>query len=271
MMGSLLSGSDARFAPGLARAIVRANDDPDSLGRVRVEYPAFHGESGQTPSEWARLCLPYASAEHGFWSLPEVGDEVLVVFENGNLDQPIILGSLYSKKNKPPGAGRPGDKNADKKNTVTFVKTRTGHVLCFDDTDGKGMVVVKDRDGRKVELDGEKKTLTVSDGAGHQLVLDGQGKKVTLSDAGGNQVLLEDSAVTIKQKSGDTIKLKGGEVVIESSAKISLGEGAAHALIHGDTFMQLFNAHTHMVGPAGSTPPLSPMTPAMMSMKVKTV
>ena len=61
----------------LARAVVRANEDPDKLGRIRVEYPAFHGDSASTPSEWARLCVPYASDGHGSWFLPEVGDEVL--------------------------------------------------------------------------------------------------------------------------------------------------------------------------------------------------
>ncbi len=241
-------GGMTRFAPGLARAIVRANEDPDKLGRVKVEYPAFHGDSANTPSEWARLCLPYASGEHGSWFLPDVGDEVLVVFENGNLDHPIVLGSMYSGAKKPPKSGRP----ADGKSTVKFLKTKSGHLLCFDDGEGEGKVTLQDRDGRKFELDTSK-------------------REVRIADADGNVVLLKSEEISIKHKSGDEVKLKGGEVVIQSAGKITLGEGAAQSLVLGEAMTNIFNAHTHVVGPSMSTPPVTPMTNAVLSKKVKTI
>jgi uncharacterized protein involved in type VI secretion and phage assembly len=246
MMG--FDGGSAAFAPGLTRAVVRANEDPEKLGRVRVEYPAFHGDSASTPSEWARVCLPYASNGHGYWLVPDVGDEVLVVFENGNLDHPIVLGTLYSGAKKPPTAGRPGDGTAE----VRFLKTKSGHLLCFDDAAGEGRVTLQDRDGRKLEIDSSKRSVTVTDGAGHVLSL-------------------EPDTVTLKHKSGDSVTLRGSEVVIQSAGKVSLGEGAAQALVLGDAFLNLFNAHTHVVGPSMSTPPVTPMTPSMLSQKVKTV
>jgi uncharacterized protein involved in type VI secretion and phage assembly len=243
----MFDGGMTHLAPGLARAIVRANEDPDKLGRIKVEYPAFHGESAKTPSEWARLCVPYASSGHGGWFLPEVGDEVLVVFENGNLDHPIVLGALYGAARKPPTSGRPGDGKSE----VRFLKTKSGHLLCFDDG-SEGKVTLQDKDGRKFEIDSSK-------------------QEMTIADTGGNVVKIEPAKISIQHKSGDKVELKGGEVVVHATGKISLGEGAAHPVVFGDALMQLFNTHTH-VAPLGPTsPPIVPMTPSQYSAKVKTV
>lgn len=241
-----------RQAPSVARAVVRANDDPDQRGRIRVEYPWFFAESAQTPSEWARICFPYASSGSGAWMLPEIGDEVLVLFENGDLEHPIVLGTLYSEKNKPPKSGRTGDLNDNNKNDLKFIRTRAGHLLCFDDSDGDGGIVLKDKDNRRFEIKSK-------------------GKKIEIADAAENRITIEESTITVRHKSGDEIKLKGGEVVIQSSGKISLGEGASHPLIFGDLFQQIFNAHTHPIPTGSSGPPATPMTPAMLSQKTKTV
>lgn len=263
----MMAYGSAYGTPGLtfARAIVRANEDPDKRGRVRVEYPSLHGDSANTPSEWARLCLPYASAGHGAWFVPEVGDEVLVVFENGNLDSPIVMGSLYSGANKPPTAGRPGDG----KPVVRFVKTKSGHTLCFDDSDGDGKVTLADRDGRKLDIDTSKKEVRLADADGNEVCL--KPDEVTVKHKSGHVLAMKSSEVSVKHQSGDEVKLKGGEVLIQSAGKISLGEGAAQALVLGDAFMNLFNAHTHIAGPSMTTPPVTPMTPGMLSKKVKTV
>ncbi len=221
--------------PVIARAIVRANNDPDKLGRIRVEYPWFGSETANLPSEWARVCFPYASSESGSWMIPEINDEVIVMFENGNLDTPIVLGTLYSGKNRPPKSGRGGDLNDDNKNNLKFFRTRTGHTLCFDDSDSNAGIVLKDRDNRRIEIFTKE-------------------KKIEISDPGGSRITLDESGITI-----------------QNAQKINLGEGASHALIHGDTFQQLFNAHTHPI-PSGNTGPTSqPMTPAMLSIKVKSV
>lgn len=249
----------------IARAVVRANEDPEKLGRVRVEYPAFHGESASTPSEWARLCVPYASENHGAWFLPEIGDEVLVAFENGNLDHPIVLGALYSGAKKPPTSGRP----SDGKPTVRFLKTKSGHLLCFDDTDGDGKVELKDRDGRTLELDSAKKAVKLADADGNEIVM--KPDAITVKHKSGHTIAMKSGEVSLKHQSGDEVKLKGGEVVIQSAGKVSLGEGAAQSLVLGDAFMSLFNAHVHIAGPSPTSPPVAPMLPTMLSRKVKTI
>jgi len=135
------------------RALVTDNKDPDKLARVKVIYPHFSGDAAQLPSEWARVCQPYASKGNGVWFLPEVGDEVLVVFQGENLEHPIVLGTFYSSKNSPPKSGRSGDLNDDGKNNLKFLKSKAGNLLVFDDSPGKEGVALKDSEGAQLKFE----------------------------------------------------------------------------------------------------------------------
>ncbi|MCB0417608.1 MAG: hypothetical protein KDD39_08165 [Bdellovibrionales bacterium] len=243
--------SQSGLMPVMARAIVRENNDPDKKGRIRVEYPWFHGNSAEMPSEWARLCMPYASKESGSWFLPEIGDEVMVYFENGNVDFPIVMGALYNPKNTPPSSGRDGDHNDNNKNDLKFIRTRSGHMICFDDSDGNSGIVVSDKDNRRIELNGKD-------------------KKITISDEKDNHIEIEGPKISIKNSQGSHFTVDGSSIVVHSSSEIKLGESAAHALIKGDLFQSLFNSHVHGTAWGPSTPPMAPMTPAVLSQTSKT-
>lgn len=266
-MNSLLNNMNGSV-PLLARAVVRAVDDPDMQGRIKVEYPWYNGASGQMPSEWARLCLPYASKEAGMWMIPEVGDEVIVFFENGNIDSPIVMGSLFSSRNQPPTSGKAGDKNSDGKNNLRFIKTKSGHMLCFDDSN-EGGITLQDRDNRKLEISSKDKKLTLTDEQSNSIVIENSG--ITVKTKGGSQIEVQDSGITIKSKGGGEVSVKDATISINAASKIELGQGAAMSLIKGETFQALFNSHVHMTAWGPSSPPMVPMTPAMLSMKVKTV
>ncbi|MHC8319073.1 type VI secretion system Vgr family protein [Pseudomonas sp. LB3P31] len=75
----------------------------DELGRVKVQ---FHwdrkGEHNDKSSCWVRVAQSGASGGFGSILIPRVGDEVVVVFLDGNPDRPLIMGSLYNSKNTPP-------------------------------------------------------------------------------------------------------------------------------------------------------------------------
>ena len=75
------------------------NDDTDKLGRVKVKYPTL---SDSDESTWARVATPGGGVQRGLQWIPEVGDEVLVGFELGDKTRPMILGGLWSRKDKPP-------------------------------------------------------------------------------------------------------------------------------------------------------------------------
>ena len=133
------------------RALVTANQDPDKLGRIQVKLPAQNPSSREVPTEWARVCSPYASKDSGLWMLPEVGDEVMVVFEGGRVSEPIIIGSLHGPKNQPPKSDKSGDLNSDGQNQLRFLKTKGGNLLAFDDA--KNAIHLKESSGAQLKVE----------------------------------------------------------------------------------------------------------------------
>src|ERR1051326_3105131 len=72
--------------------------DPEKLGRVKLRLPQFDDQQ----TDWARMASPMAGKDRGFFFQPEVGDEVLVGFENGDPRRAYVLGALWSKVDTPP-------------------------------------------------------------------------------------------------------------------------------------------------------------------------
>lgn len=85
-------------AGGVQVAVVTQNDDPDSLGRVRVKYPEL-GE--ETEGWWARIAAPGAGRDRGLLMTPLVDDEVLVAFEHGDVRRPFVIGALWNGEDTP--------------------------------------------------------------------------------------------------------------------------------------------------------------------------
>ena len=73
--------------------------DPMTLGRLQVRLPAI---DSMDLARSARVAVPMAGFEHGHYFIPNVGDEVLVAFEHGDINAPIIIGSLWNALAPPP-------------------------------------------------------------------------------------------------------------------------------------------------------------------------
>jgi len=80
-------------------ATVVDTDDPDALGRVKVEF--FWQKAKSLVSPWIRVATPYVGIDKGFYVIPEIEDQVLVAFENNNPDKPYVLTGFYNKDAKP--------------------------------------------------------------------------------------------------------------------------------------------------------------------------
>jgi Rhs element Vgr protein len=176
-------------------AEVKDNNDPDKLGRVRVN---FRWQDDNLMSPWLRQANVYSGAEMGFYFIPEIGDEVLVGFEGGNAEKPYVMGSLYHGKNKPLGAWPNQDNNF------------------------KGILT---RSRLKIEFNEEKKITTIETPAGNQVILSDDDKSILLKDQNQNKVelstggIIMDSPKDIKITSKSKINIEGtGGVDITSTA-----------------------------------------------------
>jgi len=134
----ILSDSKVRRSKiyGVVIGVVTNNKDPDGLGRVKVKIPRI---SGDDESNWARVATLMAGKNRGSFFLPEVDDEVLVVFEHGDINMPYVIGSLWNGVDKPP------ETNSDGKNNIRVIKSRSGHIIRLDDKDGDEKIEIIDK------------------------------------------------------------------------------------------------------------------------------
>jgi uncharacterized protein involved in type VI secretion and phage assembly len=86
------------FGSQLALGVVTNNNDPDDMGRVRVNYPALGPDA---EGAWARIATPSAGNARGLLMLPVIGEEVLVGFEHEDTTRPYVIGSLFNGTDKP--------------------------------------------------------------------------------------------------------------------------------------------------------------------------
>jgi uncharacterized protein involved in type VI secretion and phage assembly len=177
---------------GVVVGIVTNNQDPDKQGRVKVKFPWL---SDSDESNWARIAAPMAGKEMGVYFLPEVDDEVLVVFEHGRADRPFVIGALWNGKEAPPAD------NSDGNNDIRVIKSRSGHTITLDDTDG----------GEKITIaDGKQKSSIVLDAAEGSLTITSEGDLTV--KAKGKITLESDADVSIK---GQSVSIKDGKLKVQ--------------------------------------------------------
>lgn len=115
--------------------IVTDNKDPSKLGRVKVKLPVLHKDE---TTFWCPIIMLGAGKNRGWFYIPEPDDEVLVLFEHGDQDHPLIVGALWNGKDKPP------DKNPGG-NPRRMIKSRAGSKITFDDD--KEQLIIEDGTG----------------------------------------------------------------------------------------------------------------------------
>jgi len=202
-----LSPRDTDRVYGVMVGVVTNNQDPDGLGRVKLRLPWL---SAEHESNWARVVSPMAGNDRGLYLLPEVDDEVLVAFEHGSVEFPYVLGSLWNGKDKPPG------KNDDGKNNVRALKSRSGHTVALDDTDGKEKIEIIDAKGKEsVVLDVAKNTITIT--ADKDVVIESKDGTIKLTAKKGIEIVAQDGPARL-EASGNVDVKSGAQVNVKGSA-----------------------------------------------------
>lgn len=153
---TLLEKNEKRKQDGMVIGLVTNNNDPKNQGRVKVKFPWL---SDKHESDWARIASPGAGATRGMAWIPEVDDEVLVAFEQGDMHHPYIIGGLWNGKDAPPEPSSKLVKNGKTVHRVLY--SRQGHKVILDDSDDSPGITVQDKNGNVIHIDSKTNKLTI--------------------------------------------------------------------------------------------------------------
>src|SRR5438105_1655237 len=208
---------DARVPSGLGGrwygvypALVSDIKDPDGQGRVLVTLPWSPDTSGGRYETWARIATLMGGNNRGSWFIPDVNDEVLLVFEGGDPRRPYVIGGLWNGSDKPPESMDGGGKNYKK-----VLRSRNGVKVTLDDQDGQEKFIAETPGGQK---------FTLKDGPG----------AVQIEDSNGNSVKLETSGITVTTSSKVTVNATQVEI---SAGMVTVNAGMSKfsGVVQADT------------------------------------
>jgi Rhs element Vgr protein len=128
------------------RAVVKDNKDPEKLGRVRVQFLWQQEQDANLMTPWIRIAQPHGGGDKGFYFIPEIEEEVIVGFENGNAEKPYVIGTLYH------GKAKPENEWYSENDDIKAIRTRSGHTIEFHDTAGKEYIEIYDHGKRNFVL-----------------------------------------------------------------------------------------------------------------------
>jgi uncharacterized protein involved in type VI secretion and phage assembly len=192
--------SEPAISSNLVIGIVTDNQDPENLGRVKVKYPWL---SADHSSDWARVIAVGGGKERGVQFLPEINDEVLVGFEQGDINSPYVLGGLWNGQDAPVAPASAIVKGGQVQRRI--IRSRSGHEIVLDDSNSDASIIITDK-------------------AGNQITLDSQGRAITITSTGdlklkasGNMALEAQGRVSLKASGGVEIDGQGGTVDVKGS------------------------------------------------------
>ena len=193
---------------GVMPATVKSLEDPDGQGRIKIALAAVPDPDNASCEIWARVATLFAGNNRGSWFMPDVGDEVLIAFEQGDPRRPYVLGGLWNGVDKP-------SESASRANNLKSITTRNGVKLTFDDSQGQETL--------KLETPGGQ-TVTLKDGPG----------QIEIKDSNGNSVKLEASGISVDAAS--RLSINAPQISI-SSSMISVDAGMSNfsGVVRADT------------------------------------
>lgn len=195
---------------GAFPALVTDIKDPDGQGRVLITIPWSPDTGGGRYEAWARLATLMGGNNRGSWFIPDVNDEVLVIFEAGDPRRPYVLGGLWNGSDRPPdsmdGAGI---------NYRKVLRSRNGVKVTLDDQDGQEKLILETPGGQK---------FTMKDGPG----------SVEIVDSNGNSVKLETSGITVNASAKVTIN--ASQVAVSAGmVTVDAGMSKFSGVVQADT------------------------------------
>ncbi|HRI27065.1 MAG TPA: type VI secretion system tip protein VgrG [Chitinophagales bacterium] len=203
-------------ASGLHIGIVtKLEGDPDNEFRIKVRMPTI---SENEEGVWVRIATLDAGKERGTVFRPEINDEVVIGFLNGDPRFPVLLGMLHSSKH--PAPIEPKDLNHEKGYT-----SRSKMQLHFNDE--KNIITIKTPKGNTIILNDEKDSLTITDSNKNEILMHKEGINITcIKDinikAEGN-ITVNGNDITLDAKAKFTAKAQSGAELSTSAIAVIKG------------------------------------------------
>lgn len=203
---------DVGRAPGVMVGIVTDNKDPDKKARVKLQFPVYN-DGRET--DWVPIATMMGGNGRGAVFIPEINDEVLVAFEQGDASKPYVIGGLWNQNDVPPTADY-------EKNNLRLIQSRAGHQLVFDDTDSKGKITIKTTKGHIIEFTDESDTINIADSSGNNSVkiVGGSTNELTVATSGGTIKLNAQGEVSVT--ANQAIKMSAPQISLEASGTMDL-------------------------------------------------
>jgi uncharacterized protein involved in type VI secretion and phage assembly len=197
---------------GCYPALISDIKDPDGQGRVMITLPWAADTKGGRYEAWARLATMMGGNNRGSWFVPDVNDEVLVLFEGGDTRHPYVVGALWNGSDAPPES-MDGSGNNYKK----VLRSRNGVKITLDDQDGQEKFICETPGGQK---------LTLKDGPG----------VVEIVDSNGNSIKMEAAGVTVTAAAkvtvnASTVAVSAGLVTVDAGMSTFSGVVKADTVI----------------------------------------
>lgn len=205
---------------GAVVGIVAENYTQEMPGRLCVTVPVRDKEANRL--KWAKMAMSYMGPGWGTYFLPEKGDQVLLIFEDGNIEKPYVIGCIPRDKDKFL------TRSADEHNQIKQIQTRNGSRITFrDDVNEDGakdrITIATAKDEHQIDIDNETDKITICD----------KEKKCLVEMSTEQGVLRIHAQQKLELTVGDTIKVvmngDSGKIKIEtddmslhSSKKIKL-------------------------------------------------
>ena len=181
---------------GVAIGVVTNNEGDAGQGQIKVRLPWRNDQE----SYWVRMAVPMAGADRGTYFVPEVGDEVLLAFDQGDIRHPYMIGALWNGQDNPPQT------NADGENNIRQIRSRSTHELTFDDTAGAEAIEIKTAGGHIIRLD---------DSSGSE--------KIEIKDStGSNKIIIDSAQGSMELESAQSLKIKSTSIDIEAGASMNI-------------------------------------------------
>ncbi|MFK7003220.1 Rhs element Vgr protein [Flavobacterium covae] len=209
-------------------AIVMQNDNPQ--GMIKVQFPWQKKKGLTTP--WLRVVTPYAGKGKGMHIIPEVGEEVIIGFDNGNAERPFVFGAMFNGK---ASAGKGGSGNY-----IKGLQTASGNKLHMDDN--AGSVHLTDKGSVDLKFDG----------AGNATV--NANESITFTCGGAEIKMTKDGTIVISGDVKVKIETKEAEITGTTSVKTNseslIEEKAPKIGINGETEVAIESTTVNVNGSA---------------------